>query len=96
MLEEFVEDKLALESTVSSNPPFGGTVRVPRTAIGHLRLLVVAEKEGSALQEEHWAIFDELTLNIEPDTELQEIDFETENAVDQEQGDQVGQTRRVS
>ena len=78
MLAEFVEEKLALVSTSSNDPPYGGTIRVPRTAIGHLRLLAVAEKEGSANEKEHWALFDEITLTVEPDSELQEIDFETE------------------
>jgi len=78
MLEEFVEEKLALVSTISNDPPFGGTIRVPRPAIGNLRLLAVAEKESNALEQEHWAIFDELILVIAPDSELQEIDFETE------------------
>ena len=78
MLEEFVEEKLALVSNGSNNPPFGGTIRVPRTAIGNFRLLAVAELEGNALDQEHWAIFDELILTIKPDSELQEIDFETE------------------
>jgi len=78
MLEEFVEEKLALVSTISHDPPYGGTIFVPKTAIGHLRLLAVAEKEDSSLEKEHWAIFDELMLTIEPDSELQEIDFETE------------------
>jgi len=78
MLEEFVDEKLTLVSTSSHVPPYGGKVRVPRTAIGRFRLLAVAEIEGNALDQEHWAIFDELTLTIEPDSELQEIDFETE------------------
>lgn len=78
MLKEFVEEKLALVSTDTNDPPFGGIIRVPRTAIGHFRLLAVAEKEGTAMEQEQWAIFDELTLTIEPDSALQEIDFETE------------------
>ena len=78
MLEEFVDEKLALVSTNSNDPPYGGMVGVPKTAIGHLRLLAVAEKEGSDLGKEQWAIFDELTLTIEPDSELLEIEFETE------------------
>ena len=78
MLEEFVEEKLALVSTINATPPFGGTVRVPKTAIGNFRLLVVAEKEVSALEQEHWAIFDEVILTVEPDSTIQEIDFETE------------------
>ena len=78
MLEEFVDEKLTLVSTSSHDPPYGGQIRVPSTAIGRFRLLAVAEKEGNVLEQEHWAIFDELTLTIEPDSKLQEIDFETE------------------
>ena len=78
MLEEFVDEKLALVSTGSSNPPFGGKLRVPRGAIGNYRLLSVAEKEEGSFDQEAWAIFDELTLKIEPESTLQEIDFETD------------------
>ncbi len=78
MLEEFAEEKLALVSTINNDPPFGGALRVPRTAIGNFRLLVVAEIEASALEQEHWAVFDEVILTVEPDSTIQEIDFETE------------------
>ena len=78
MLEEFVDEKLALVSTGSNDPPFGGMLRVPRVAIGNYRLLSVAEKERGSRDQEDWAIFDELTLKIEPDSQLQEIDFETD------------------
>ena len=80
MLEEFVDEKLALVATSSNNPPYGGLLRVPRAAIGNLRLLAIAEKEGSSFKSERdqWAIFDELILTIEPGSELQEMDFETE------------------
>ena len=78
MLEEFVDEKLALVSTSSNDPPFGGLLRVPRAAIGNYRLLSVAEKEVGSFDQEAWAIFDELTLKIEPNAELQEIDFETD------------------
>ena len=78
MLEEFVEEKLALVSNINHDPPFGGTIRVPRTAIGNIRLLAVAEKERNAFDQEHWAIFDELIFSVEPSAEIQEIDFETE------------------
>ena len=80
MLEEFVDEKLALVATSSNTPPYGGPLRVPNTAIGNLRLLAIAEKEGGsfASEREQWAIFDEHILKIEPASELQEIDFETE------------------
>ncbi len=78
MLEELVEDKLALVSTKTHEPPFGGTLRVPRTAIGNLRLLAVAEREGGQSGHENWAIFDEVLVHIEPKAKLLEIDFETD------------------
>ena len=78
MLQEVVEEKLALVSTGSSTPPFGGNLRVPRTVIGNLRLLAVAEVEGGRLKQENWAIFDEIMLRVEPEAQLEDIDFETD------------------
>ena len=80
MLEEFVDEKLALVATSTDNPPYGGLLRVPTKAIGNIRLLAIAEKEGGsfASEREQWAIFDEHILKIEPASDLQEIDFETD------------------
>jgi hypothetical protein len=74
MLQELVEDKLAL---VSSTSPFGGNLLVPSVAMGTYRLLAVAEHGGRQSQHESLAIFDEVLVQIEPDAELLEIDFQT-------------------
>lgn len=81
MLQEFVEEKLALVSNASSDPPFGGMLTVPLTAIGNLRLLAVAEREGEDFEQENWSIFDEVLVHAEPDAALLEIDFETEKPI---------------
>ncbi len=78
MLEEVAEEKLALIATRDQQPPFGGTIRIPRSAIGSYRLLAVAQLEEGQVDTEKWAIFDEVLLQIEPNVELKEIDFESE------------------
>ncbi len=78
MLKEFVDQKFALVSTATSNPPFGGKIRVPRAAIGTYRLLAVAEQGGRQSQVESLAIFDEVLVHIEPKAKLLEIDFQTD------------------
>lgn len=79
MLEEFIEEKLALIANAKSTPPFGGVIKVPRQAIGDMRLLAVGDNEGGSLTAENWAIFDEKLLHVEPKVDLQEIHFETES-----------------
>lgn len=78
MLQELVEQKLALVSTSKNTPPFGGDIRVPGEAIGTYRLLVVAEEGGRQSEVESLAIFDEVLVQIEPNAQLLEIDFQTE------------------
>lgn len=78
MLEELVEQKFALTSGPKHHPPFGGTIRVPRTAIGTYRLLAVAQLEEGQVDTEKWAVFDEIIIQIEPRAQLKEIDFESE------------------
>lgn len=78
MLEEQIDKKLAMVATGSNVPPFGGKIKIPRTAIGPMRLLAVAKGEGDQLALGNWAIFDEIVLQIEPKAQLREIDFETE------------------
>ena len=78
MLKESVSENLALVSTSTSNPPFGGKITIPRTAIGPLRLLAVGQRASAEFREDHWAIFDEVMLNIDPEAELLRIEFETE------------------
>ena len=77
MLKESASENLAKTSTSADDPPFGGKILIPNTAIGQLRLLAIGKKEGAQFGEDDWAIFDEVFLNIEPDAELDRIDFET-------------------
>jgi hypothetical protein len=78
MLEELVDEKRALIATAISVPPFGGTIRVPRTAVGTYRLLAVAQLEEGQVDTEKWAVFDEALLHITPKAQLRSIDFESE------------------
>ncbi|HBP90091.1 MAG: hypothetical protein KC592_09670 [Nitrospira sp.] len=78
MLREFVEEKLALVATAKSTPPFGGNILIPKEAMGTYRLLAVAEQGGRQSQHEALAIFDEILIQIEPNAELLEIDFQTD------------------
>ncbi|MEO6203572.1 MAG: hypothetical protein ABIU05_26475 [Nitrospirales bacterium] len=78
MLRELVEEKLALVATAKSNPPFGGKILIPKETMGTYRLLAVAEQGGRQSQHESLAIFDEILIQIEPNAELLEIDFQTD------------------
>lgn len=78
MLEESTNNKLALIATAHSDPPFGGSIPIPNTAIGKMRLLATGDSEEGRLSEENWAIFDEILLQVEPKAELLEINFQTE------------------
>lgn len=66
----------ALVATASSEPSYGGTLTVPRDAIGAMRLLAVGDVSRGRLagREE----FDEILLQIEPRVELLGIEFEVE------------------
>lgn len=66
----------ALSSGSDQIPPFGGSLRVPKEAIGPTRLLAVAEISRGRLGTR--TVFDEVIVNVEPDAALQTIDFETE------------------
>ncbi len=78
MLEELIAEKLALTSGPNHQPPFGGIIRVPRSAVGTYRLLAVAQLEAGQVDTEKWAVFDEILIQVEPNALLQEIDFENE------------------
>lgn len=78
MLQELVEQKLALVATAKSTPPFGGSILIPKDAIGTYRLLAVAEQGGRQSQVALLAIFDEVLINIQPEARLLEIDFQTD------------------
>jgi len=77
MLKALVEEKLALVSTAKHTPPFGGNIRIPEEAIGTYRLLAVAEQGGRQSKVALEAIFDEILIDIEPNAQLLEIDFQT-------------------
>lgn len=66
----------ALSATASSVPAYGGTLTVPRDAIGTMRLLAVGEVSRGRLagREE----FDEILLQVEPQVGLLGIEFEVE------------------
>lgn len=66
----------SLVATADSEPPFGGPLRVPRTAIGLMRLLAVGEISRGRLGTR--TVFDEIVVDVKPDAELTAIDFETE------------------
>ena len=78
MLKESSLENLALVTTSTDDPPFGGKITIPKTAIGPLRLLAVGQRASAEFREEHWAIFDEVMLNVEPEAVLVTIDFEIE------------------
>jgi len=64
-----------LVSTADKNPPFGGELKVPRTAIGPTRLLALADISRGRLGTK--SLFDEIIVQVEPEAELTSIDFET-------------------
>lgn len=65
----------SLVSTAENDPPFGGKLRVPKEAIGVMRLLAVAEVSRGRLGSR--SVFDELLVEVKPDAKLVTIDFET-------------------
>lgn len=77
-----------LSSGSDQNPPFGGTLKVPKEAVGPTRLLAVAEISRGRLGTR--TVFDEVIVNVEPDAALQTIDFETEKPL------QLGRTGQSS
>lgn len=77
MLKALVEEKLALVSTAKHTPPFGGNILIPEEAIGTYRLLAVAEQGGRQSKVALEAIFDETLIDIQPNAQLLDIDFQT-------------------
>ena len=78
MLEEFVDEKLALTARPNDQPPYGGTIRIPRSFIGTYRLLAVAKLEEGQVDTEKWAVFDEILVHVQPKAQLKAIDFESD------------------
>src|SRR5215217_783963 len=66
----------ALSSGSDQAPPFGGALRVPKEAVGRMRLLAVAEISRGRLGTR--SVFDEVMVNAEPKGALLAIDFETD------------------
>lgn len=66
----------ALVATGSSTPPYGGSLTVPRQAVGLIRLLAVGTMTRGRLagQED----FDEQIVHVEPSAELTAIEFGVE------------------
>jgi hypothetical protein len=65
-----------LTSTAAADPPFGGSLKVPKEAIGPMRLLVVADISRGRLGSK--SVFDEIIVQVEPEAQLTNIDFETD------------------
>jgi hypothetical protein len=67
---------VALIGLSDHNPPFGGSLRVPKDSIGPMRLLAVAEISRGRLGTR--SVFDEILLHVEPNASLTTIDFQTD------------------
>ena len=78
----------ALSSSSDQTPPFGGTLKIPKEAIGPMRLLAVAEISRGRLGTR--TVFDEVIVKVEPEAALQTIDFETDKPL------QLGRTGQSS
>ena len=66
----------SLVATAESTPSFGGKLRIPKEAIGVMRLLAVAEVTRGRLSSR--SVFDEVMVEVRPDAKLVAIDFETD------------------
>jgi hypothetical protein len=66
----------ALVAGSAATPSFGGKLHVPNDAIGRMRLLAVAEVSRGRLGTR--MLFDEIVVMVEPASELQSIEFETD------------------
>jgi hypothetical protein len=65
-----------LVSTAQSEPAFGGSLPVPKEAIGKMRLLAIGEISRGRLAAR--TVFDEVEVQVVPQAELTAIEFETE------------------
>lgn len=66
----------SLVAGADSRPPFGGTLRVPKDAIGRMRLLAIGDITRGRLGTR--TVFDEILVDVKPDAKLTAIDFDTE------------------
>ena len=78
----------ALSSDSGHTPPFGGILKIPKEAVGPMRLLAVAEISRGRLGTR--TVFDEVIVQVEPEAALQTIDFETDKPL------QLGRTGQSS
>ena len=67
---------VALIGLSNHHPPFGGPLVVPKTGIGPMRLLAVAEISRGRLGAR--SVFDEILVQVEPTAGLTTIEFETD------------------
>jgi K319L-like, PKD domain len=67
---------LALIGLPNHDPAFGGPLPVPKDGIGPMRLLAVAEISRGRLGTR--SVFDEILVQVEPDSALTAIGFETD------------------
>ena len=67
---------VVLTGQAHHNPPFGGSLLVPKDSIGPMRLLAVAEISRGRLGTR--SVFDEVVVQVVPKAALTAIDFETE------------------
>ena len=79
---------VALIGLSNHHPPFGGPLVVPKTGIGPMRLLAVAEISRGRLGAR--SVFDEILVNVEPNAALATIEFETDKPL------QLGRTGQSS
>jgi len=67
---------VALIGLANHDPAFGGPLPVPKDGIGPMRLLAIAEVSRGRLGTQ--SVFDEIIVQVEPDSALATIDFETD------------------
>jgi hypothetical protein len=79
---------VALVGLADHDPAFGGKLLVPKDGIGPMRLLAVAEISRGRLGTR--SVFDEILVQVEPDSALTGIDFETDKPL------QLGRTGQSS
>jgi hypothetical protein len=79
---------VALIGSSNHNPPFGGTLRIPKYSIGPMRLLAVAEISRGRLGTR--STFDEIIVQVAPGAALTAIGFETDKPL------QLGRTGQSS
>lgn len=79
---------VAMIGEAEHDPPFGGSLPVPRDGIGPMRLLAVADVSRGRLGTR--SVFDEIIMRVEPEAVLHTIDFETDKPL------QLGRTGQSS